>query len=285
MSSYGINLSFENLGKIVNALLVFTIFLIVSCKTIRPAGISEDASPFTLVQIKTDTIYSSPQIISLLHLPLKTLKSSSLVLAYSEAELVKTSVFAERNKAIAAINGGFFNVTKGGSVTYLEIQDSMVNKLATADGRWSKPDSVLNGAIVIEKKGKLLIETSRTPEQYHTSKQEAAVLVTGPLLISGSKPVKLPSTNLINLRHPRTCICTTDSEVVFIVIDGRSTQAAGMNLHETQRYLLNLGCMFAINLDGGGSSTLWTRSRGIVNNPSDKTGERPVANALLIVKK
>ncbi len=263
----------------VAPLLLF--LLLFSCKTSQKLSTE---SPLNLTQIKTETLFNSPQIISLLYLSKKDLGKYQLDVAYSEAELVKTSDFAEKNKAEAAINAGFFNVTKGGSVTFLEFRDSMVNKLSTADGRWSKPDSVLNGAVVIDKKGRLIIESAKSTQQYLSSKNEAAVLVAGPLLISDSKSVHLPATSLINLRHPRSCICTTDSEVVFIVIDGRSEQAAGMNLYEVQQYLLRLGCRFAINLDGGGSSTLWTKTRGIVNHPSDKTGERPVANALLILK-
>jgi hypothetical protein len=47
--------------------------------------------------------------------------------------------------------------------------------------------------------------------------------------------------------------------------------------------LLNLGAWNAVNLDGGGSTTLVINGT-IVNSPSDKTGERPVANSLQIIK-
>jgi exopolysaccharide biosynthesis protein len=57
-----------------------------------------------------------------------------------------------------------------------------------------------------------------------------------------------------------------------------------MQNEELQKYMDDLGCIDAINLDGGGSTTMWTKEKGIVNNPSDKSGERPVANALLILK-
>jgi len=36
-------------------------------------------------------------------------------------------------------------------------------------------------------------------------------------------------------------------------------------------------------LDGGGSSAMWIRGRGIVNSPSDPGGERPVVNALMVL--
>ena len=58
-----------------------------------------------------------------------------------------------------------------------------------------------------------------------------------------------------------------------------------MNLGEVQKYLLDFGCVDAINLDGGGSTSMWIKDKGLVNIPSDKSGERPVANALLLLKK
>jgi exopolysaccharide biosynthesis protein len=57
-----------------------------------------------------------------------------------------------------------------------------------------------------------------------------------------------------------------------------------MSLPEVQSFLQDLGCIDAINLDGGGSTTLWINGKGVVNFPSDSTGERPVANAILILK-
>ena len=79
-------------------------------------------------------------------------------------------------------------------------------------------------------------------------------------------------------------LCKTKDAVLFITIDGRSEKASGMNLIEVQKYLKTIGCIDAINLDGGGSTVMWTKKNGIINNPSDKNGERSVANAILISK-
>jgi exopolysaccharide biosynthesis protein len=49
-----------------------------------------------------------------------------------------------------------------------------------------------------------------------------------------------------------------------------------------QEFLVSQNCIEAINLDGGGSTTMWLQDKGIVNYPSDKTGERKVANAFII---
>ena len=55
-----------------------------------------------------------------------------------------------------------------------------------------------------------------------------------------------------------------------------------MSLVELARLMLTLGAFEAINLDGGGSTTMVVDGR-VVNSPSDKTGDRPVGSALLVV--
>jgi hypothetical protein len=57
-----------------------------------------------------------------------------------------------------------------------------------------------------------------------------------------------------------------------------------MSLYELAGLMLNYHVYQAINLDGGGSTTMVVHHH-VVNRPSDATGERPVANALLILSK
>lgn len=57
----------------------------------------------------------------------------------------------------------------------------------------------------------------------------------------------------------------------------------GMTFHELAELARRLGCTEALNLDGGGSSTLWLGGQ-VMNSPSDGR-ERLVANALLLVEK
>jgi hypothetical protein len=93
-------------------------------------------------------------------------------------------------------------------------------------------------------------------------------------------------------RNPRTAVgvASAGRRLILVVVDGRqSPYSDGMTLRETAELLLALGARDAINLDGGGSSTLVyrdpaTRSHRIANRPSDPTGERPVGDALAIVK-
>ena len=235
-------------------------------------------------QLKTDTLFNSKQIISLLSFQKNSYDRFRVEFGYRIAELRTTSSFGKSKNALAAINGSFFDMDNGGSVSYFEVNDTVINRNRPFDLKWAKSDSIINGAIVISKDFKIIIQPANSEQFYEQSKQEEAVLVTGPLLLSNSEIIKLPNMNLVNKRHPRTCLCETNKSVIFITIDGRNTEAEGMSLIETQKFLLSLGCVDAINLDGGGSTTMWTKEKNIVNFPSDELRERPVSNVLLIVK-
>lgn len=81
--------------------------------------------------------------------------------------------------------------------------------------------------------------------------------------------------------HPRTAVGFNGKKVYLLVVDGRTPgYSAGMSLPELAAAMADLGCTDALNLDGGGSSTLWVRG-SVVNRPSDGR-ERAVANGLLV---
>lgn len=238
-----------------------------------------------IIQVKTNTLFKSNQAINMLVLQKDAMANYRLAFAQNGAELRKTSLFADSSNALAAINGGFFNVKNGGSVTYLEIDDVVIAKTDRYDKEWSKSDSMMNGAVVLTKDAKMLLQPVNSEKFYATSKAEAGIMVTGPYLLQNSTALKLQSTAFVKNRHPRTVLCTTEKAMVFITVDGRSKDAYGMSLPEMQQFLLTIGCVDAINLDGGGSTTMWVKGRGVINSPSDKTGERPVSNALMILGK
>jgi hypothetical protein len=84
-------------------------------------------------------------------------------------------------------------------------------------------------------------------------------------------------------RHPRTAVGWNGREICLIVVDGRRADLSiGMTLPELAALCQRLGCEEAINLDGGGSSTLWLDGR-VMNVPSDGR-ERPVANGLVLLQ-
>ncbi len=86
-------------------------------------------------------------------------------------------------------------------------------------------------------------------------------------------------------RHPRTAVGynATKDTLYIMTVDGRQPRhSVGMSLDELAQYLSNLGAFQAVNLDGGGSTTMVLHGK-VVNKPSDATGERAVTNALIVV--
>lgn len=87
----------------------------------------------------------------------------------------------------------------------------------------------------------------------------------------------------VETRHPRTAVAKLkDGKFLLVAVDGRQPNVSvGMNLYELSEMLLEFGAIEAMNLDGGGSTTMFVKDK-IVNIPSDKTGERPVSDAILV---
>ena len=85
----------------------------------------------------------------------------------------------------------------------------------------------------------------------------------------------------VHARHPRTAIgFTSRHELLLVTVDGRAKWSQGVSLSEMSKIMLEEGAVNAINLDGGGSTTM-TLFDHVVNAPSDGR-VRPVANALMI---
>jgi hypothetical protein len=92
-------------------------------------------------------------------------------------------------------------------------------------------------------------------------------------------------------RHPRTAvgIARSGQRLILVTVDGRQKPYSdGMTLREIAEAMRALGADDAINLDGGGSTTMVIANAAgvpsVVNKPSDPGGERPVGNALAIVR-
>lgn len=237
-------------------------------------------------RLNSDGISPDKQNVEIMAIRKKAMTGLKFGIAWSDSILRKTSQFAEESHAIVALNGSFFDVKKGGSVAYLESGGKVIARNRNSKQPWAKTDSLLNGAILVSHKFRMKIETARPAAVYAKSKKEEAVLVSGPILLIDGKKMPLENSEFVKKRHPRTCLCeTADKSILLIAIDGRSEIASGMNLKEVQDFLLCLKCKDAINLDGGGSTTLWVndgKGKGILNKPSDKEGERPVANIIFV---
>jgi len=109
----------------------------------------------------------------------------------------------------------------------------------------------------------------------------------GPLLLWKGKRLEEPEAESISkvfflARHPRTAVgVKSDGTLLFVTVDGRRpNESVGMSLPELTDLMLELGCVSAINLDGGGSTTMVVEGR-VVNHPSGLAARRN-ADAILL---
>lgn len=110
----------------------------------------------------------------------------------------------------------------------------------------------------------------------------------GPILLANGEVQTNPDgfnpDRFVNFRHPRTALgVRADGMLILVTVDGRQPKkSVGMTIPELAKLMLEFGCKEAMNLDGGGSTTMVIRNK-VVNSVSDATGERAISDALLIL--
>lgn len=153
----------------------------------------------------------------------------------------------------------------------------------------------VNGAIFIKNGRISLIPWSKTIENTYKSKK-GEVLSSGPMMIYKGKVCNLSTVDkkFCDTKHPRSAIAITKyNKLLLVSVDGRFPKdAIGINIPELTQLLKLLGCRYALNLDGGRSTTLWSYKEpdnGVLNCPAankifDKYGERYNSNTIIIYK-
>ena len=230
-------------------------------------------------------LYQAPQSISLIEIdPGAGLKVGVTV----SDKMRETSRMASEQGAIAAINGSYFDMKRGNSVCFLKVDRQVVD--TTTLGEFARR---VTGAVSIRKGKMKIISWNRQIEKQYKGKK-GIVLASGPLMLKDGRYCdwSLCEKDFIRTKHPRSAVALTkDGKILFITVDGRFPKhAGGVSIPELAHLIRILGGKDAINLDGGGSTTLWLSGapdNGIVNYPCDNKrfdhrGERTVPNILYI---
>jgi len=114
------------------------------------------------------------------------------------------------------------------------------------------------------------------------------MLQAGPLLLKNgeySENTENIRENVLNMRHPRTIVGTDGKRVMWAVIDGRDNMhSVGATIEETRKVCKWLGMTTALNLDGGGSSSLWWRGNTFSLPSNSNDVERPIPYGVLIFR-
>lgn len=240
-------------------------------------------------------MFNSVQSISVIRYPSDCFRTEILSMTGDEAD--KTSRLGRKAVALFAINGSYFNMEHRTNTVYLRIGDDLLGE--TMHYEMYR----VNGIIGINNShGTDILITHCNASQYdEIGGSHESIMAAGPILIyegsisvpsphdSGSESKKSGDYALVyNQRHPRSVIGTdNDGNIYMVAIDGRfKRKAHGTTMWETARICELLGIDTAINLDGGGSSTLWSRKAGILNHPCQNRiynhrGERKVPNVIV----
>lgn len=206
-------------------------------------------------------------------------------IAHTPGESLKTSEFAGSNNALIAINGSYFSAEDRKPVVFLKSGGSVISTGAPANNFYTE-----NGAFSWNR-GETPVIIPK-PEKGWSSVQYEQILSAGPLLLLNGETASFKSDPFHENRHPRTTVAVANNNrVLFVTVDGRSFQSYGMTIPELADFLKTMGATSALNLDGGGSTTMWIDGKaenGIVNYPSgnlefDHNGERNVVNSLLLL--
>ena len=208
-----------------------------------------------------------------------------------QTTLDETPDVARRRGYEIAVNGDFFGVEEvidpatGKKRGYHEGQKATVVGPAMTDGRlWSSgPAGKPRPCLVVTRERRALIDDDG--RQLPPAARQ--VMAGSNVLLRRGKKVVETGSKFSTTRHPRTAVGVSDNgrKLMLVVVDGRRPEkSVGMSLDELADLMLQLGCDDALNLDGGGSSTLVLRNPETgelvtMNAPSDGK-PRPVANVL-----
>ncbi len=231
------------------------------------------------------SMFDSRQSIALIKYPARRFRMEIL---HRPGETAGTTGgLAEDAGAEFAVNAGYFNMKKLCPSVYFRVGDEVLGH--------TYPNEVFRVDAVIGLKGRkgrnIIIEKSDTTQYEQVAGRCHAVLASGPLLIDDGEivvPEVYGEKYFFDKRHPRTVVGTDDDgNVYLVVIDGRFPgKADGTTIYETAYISKLLGMTDALNLDGGGSSALWSEETGTLNHPSDNKvfdheGSRRVPNIIV----
>ena len=235
-------------------------------------------------------LFCSAQHLFVIEIPARSHRRLAFI---SDTALTAVSALAERCGAYAAVNGSYFDMDAGNPVCYLRIDGKPVGENTPA-----KTDSVnrkyYQYATLALRSGRPGLAVPDSNRLWEESLADSNIMTAGPMLLrKGEMVPQRDDRTFVTHRHNRTALgLRPDGTTLLVVADGRFKHTAeGLTLPELEMVMRWLGCTDAINLDGGGSSTMYVHGKphgGVVNYPSDNKqhdheGQRPVSNAILVL--
>lgn len=229
-------------------------------------------------------MFGSRQSISVATYPGRRFTTS---IVHLDRRAESTSDLGKAAGAEIAVNGSYFNVKTFEPVTFVLLDRKIVGRTTPEEAFRT------NGVIAFkDRKGRRMeIFPCDTTQYADVARRYRSALAAGPVLIDGGKVVEYTSgSSFYTRRHPRTLIGKRARRHGGDGRDRRAVskaRATGRDHRRTAYIARQLGLTEALNLDGGGSSTLWTAQEGVLNHPYDNRrfdheGERGVPNCIVV---
>ena len=272
----------------------------------------------------TDTIEGKPNIAYYVIADLKDIKLDFTTDTTFKRRFTPKQFYEKNVQPLVVVNGTFFdfatnrnlntvikdgklvsynvhtNALKGkDTLTYLHTFRSAIgiSKKRKADVAWLYTDSSARYAKSFQNKAlhfkDAFVSIQNHPQLLSAKRWKMQTAIGGgPVLIQNGKvqisnnEEHMFSGKAINDKHPRTAMgYTADGKLIILVVQGRFPNVAeGASLNHLAAILLDLGCVEALNLDGGGSSCLLVNGKETIK-PSDKEGQRGVPAVFIIQSK
>ena len=227
------------------------------------------------------TLQESGQSISFVRYKPDAFQTTVVTAEQDQAD--STGALCLKYDAFAGINGSYFDMDSLKAATFVK-DDGFVIGRPTAEETFR-----VNGAVVLNPES-IRFEACDTTDIFELDWEAMAA---GPLLMDEGQVLtygeNMPEwESFYNMRHPRSLIGRdADGGIWMVVVDGRFPgEAEGMTIAELTELSQRLGLTESLNLDGGGSSTLWVLPAGVLNHPSDNRqfdheGQRIVPNLIV----
>jgi hypothetical protein len=271
----------------------------------------------------TDSLNGHPFVAYLIVARLKDRKLEFTTQVSKGKRFTPSQFYEQEGKPLLVMNGTFFSFATNQNLNVVIKNDSMVaynqpalqqpktdsfyyptrsalgiTKHRRADVAWLFTDTAQQWPFAFQERPILAKGTNPDPsfkdlhtlDQWKWWKMQTAI-GGGPVLVKdGLINVTNEEEQMFvkgeNDRHPRTAMGYNHKrQLLILAIQGRFPGVAdGATLAEEAKILADLGCVEALNLDGGGSSCVLVNGKETIQ-PSDKTGQRPVPAVFIIKQK
>lgn len=229
----------------------------------------------------------NPQSISFIRISPK--RYALTVVSAEGPQADSTAALVRRVGGVAGINGSYFNMRQLTNTTFVKDDGTDCGDPVESEAFRT------NGAVLI-RGGEVRFDAVDTFHGWDGA-QWQEVLAAGPVLLDEGRAATYSDQTegwaaFYDKRHPRSFVGKDAAGYLWlVVVDGRFRgKAAGMKVAELTELARQMGMTDALNLDGGGSATLWTEAGGTISHPTDNRrydgdGQRRVPNILAVLKR